>query len=453
MSVELLLQEFDRLTNAPDAVAQLRRFVYGLAVRGRLVASDGRDAPASELVHQLHVARHSSAAIPQSQVNPPRQIGISGALPFAVPAHWTWVSLSEVGLLSGGMTPSKDRPEFWDGDISWFSPKDIKADTLTDSELKVTAAGATATGLQVYPVGCLFIVARSGILKRTLPVGINRVPATANQDMKVLRPFVSGLERYLQVMFKGMTDYVIAELVKTGTTVQSLKYDEFEHLPVPFPPIAEQHRIVAKVDELMTLCDQLETTQDERATRADALRGASLQWLVANHGDGVSTEEGVHFFLDRSSRFITKPEHVGTIRQAILDLAVQGHLVLQDPRDEPASKLLDRICGGCISPVVGFKHPRLRSGWETTTIEQIASTVTSGSRGWAEYYSSTGAKFIRAQNIRFGRLLLDDLAHVTLPPKIEGMRTRVGRGDVLIVITGAGVTNPALVDVGLSAYP
>ena len=89
------------------------------------------------------------------------------------------------------------------------------------------------------------------------------------------------------------------------------------------------------------------------------------------------------------------------------------------------------------------------AGWEITTIGQISSIVTSGSRGWAEYYSSDGAKFIRAQNIRFGRLVLDDLAHVSLPPKAEGVRTRVSRGDVLIVITGAGVTNPALLDVDL----
>jgi len=75
--------------------------------------------------------------------------------------------------------------------------------------------------------------------------------------------------------------------------------------------------------------------------------------------------------------------------------------------------------------------------------------VTSGSRGWAEFYSNTGPKFIRAQNIRFGRLQLDDLACVSLPKKAEGMRTQVSHGDLLVVITGAGVTNPAMLDLDL----
>ena len=182
----------------------------------------------------------------------------NATLPFAVPKHWVWLQLREIGILSGGMTPSKNRSDYWEGEINWFSPKDIKSDQLVESELKITSAGVAETGLQLYPVGCLFMVARSGILKRTFPVSINRVKATVNQDLKVLNPFIEGLERYLQIMFRGMTDFILSALVKTGTTVQSLKYEEFEIQLLPLPPLAEQHRIVARVDELMALCDQLE---------------------------------------------------------------------------------------------------------------------------------------------------------------------------------------------------
>ena len=80
------------------------------------------------------------------------------------------------------------------------------------------------------------MVARSGILKRAFPVSINRVEATANQDLKVLNPFIGGLERYLQIALRGMTDFILSALVKTGTTVQSLKYEEFESQPLPSLP-------------------------------------------------------------------------------------------------------------------------------------------------------------------------------------------------------------------------
>ena len=85
-------------------------------------------------------------------------------------------------------------------------------------------------------------------------------------------------------------------------------------------------------------------------------------------------------------------------------------------------------------------------GWETTTIGDLTTLITSGSRGWAQFYAESGPFFLRAQNIRFGRLRLEDKAYVQLPPGSEGTRTRVSIHDLVIVITGAGVTNPALVD-------
>ena len=186
------------------------------------------------------------------------------------------------------MTPSKNRPDFWDGDINWFSPKDIKSDELIESELKITPAGLSETGLQLYQPGCLFMVARSGILKRTFPVAINRVEATANQDLKVLTPYIEGLERYLQIMFRGMTDYILSTLVKTGTTVQSLKYEEFELQLVPLPPLSEQHRIVAKVDELMGLCDQLEAQLTSAEADSRRLLEAVLHEALSSTLEGTA---------------------------------------------------------------------------------------------------------------------------------------------------------------------
>jgi type I restriction enzyme S subunit len=181
-----------------------------------------------------------------------------------------WLPLSEIGVLTGGMTPSKAQPDYWNGDINWFSAKDIKSDELQDSELKITATGVSNTRLNLYPPGCLFMVARSGILKHTFPCAINRNSGTVNQDLKVLHPFIEGMERYLQIMFRGMNDFILTALVKTGTTVQSLKYDQFASQPFPLPPLSEQQRIIAKVDELMALCDQLET--QITTTEADSRR-------------------------------------------------------------------------------------------------------------------------------------------------------------------------------------
>jgi type I restriction enzyme S subunit len=240
-------------------------------------------------------------------------------------------------------------------------------------------------------------------------------------------------------------------------------------MPLPIPPLAEQHRIVAKVDELMALCDQLEAAKIEREQSRDRLVAANLHRL----NQPADTEEAntpeafrdhARFYFNHLPRLTTRPEHIKQLRQTILNLAVRGKLVPQDPNDEAAAELLKRIQAekvwlvkeGTIpkQKLASSTHPNGLSfecpaKWETVNFGDVCNLVTGGSRGWAEYYSDTGPKFIRAQNIRFGKLRLDDLARVSLPSKTEGTRTQLSQGDLLIVITGAGVTNPALLEIEL----
>jgi type I restriction enzyme S subunit len=156
----------------------------------------------------------------------------------------------------------------------------------------------------------------------------------------------------------------------------------------------------------------------------------------------------------------TRPDQIKQLRQTILNLAVRGKLVPQDPNDEPAPELLKRIAkekerlvkaGAITRQKDTVRDPTklteaLPASWSPIAFSEVCNLVTSGSRGWAEFYSTSGPGFIRAQNIRFGKLRLDDLAFVNPPSNSEGSRTQVAKGDLLVVITGAGVTNPALLD-------
>ena len=343
MNTDRLFALYDRVADAPDAVGRLRRFVLDLAVRGKLVEQDPADEPASELLRRIAAAKARLVRIGNIRKPKPSTSINRTEVPFEVPIHWTWIRLGDIGTLAGGMTPSKNRPEYWDGDVTWLSPKDIKADAVSDSELKITKKALSNTRLKLFPVGSLFMVARSGILKRTFPVTINRVPAASNQDLKVLVPFLKGQERYLQVMFRGLTSFILKDLVKTGTTVQSLKYAEFEVQPIPLPPLAEQHRIVAKVDDLMALCDRLEEARTVREDTRDRLTKASLTRLSAADTDVPTFRSHARFAVDALPALTARADQVKHLRQTILNLAVRGKLVEQDPADEPASELLKRI--------------------------------------------------------------------------------------------------------------
>ena len=341
MNPEMLLAQFNRISDAPDTIPRLRHFILNLAVRGKLAERHPTDEPASELVNRM--LAEESRLIKEGSIRRRQPLAPidKSKIPFPVPKHWAWLHLNGMGVLSGGMTPSKNRPDFWNGEINWFSPKDIKSDELVESELKITSSGVTETRLQLYRPGCLFMVARSGILKRTFPVAINRVEAAVNQDLKVLTPFLGGLQRYLQIMLQGMTDFILSSLVKTGTTVQSLKYEEFEFQPFPMPPLAEQHRIVAKVDELMALCDRLAAAQSEQQNQRDQLTASSLHHLN-NGADTEAFNKHANFYLNHLSHLTTRVVHIQQLRQTILTLAVRGQLVPQDPNAEPVLALLSQ---------------------------------------------------------------------------------------------------------------
>jgi type I restriction enzyme, S subunit len=250
----------------------------------------------------------------------------------------------------------------------------------------------------------------------------------------------------------------------TGTAGQKrVSTEYFAYSPFPLPPLAEQHRIVAKVDELLALCDRLEAARGERDKRLDHLTAAS-HYHLNNDAGAEAARKYASFYVNHLPTITTRPKQIPTLREAILNLAVRGRIIPQDENDEPVSKLLERIhaeqqrliTAGAIPKLkvrpsnvrteLAFEPPKT---WESVTFGQLCNIVTSGSRGWAEYYSESGPKFIRAQNIRFGKLRLNDLASVNPPKKSEGMRTQASKGNLLVVITGAGVTNPALLDTDL----
>ena len=227
-------------------------------------------------------------------------VGNPQGLPL-LPDDWKWIKLNELGYFTGGGTPSTENPKFWNGHILWISPKDMKSDFISNSELKITNYAVENSSVNLIPKNSVLIVARSGILKRTLPVGINTEECTVNQDIKVLVPYTKEMSKFIRIMLKGFESNILNNLVKEGTTVHSLKYREFENQLFPIPPINEQKKIVEDVEKYLSTIDKTEN--------------AVIQNLI---------------IAEKS-------------RQSILKQAFMGKLVSQDPVDEPAKKLLDSI--------------------------------------------------------------------------------------------------------------
>jgi len=254
------------LAHQLDMVKQLRKAFLREAMRGKLT-EDWRTShlelvsesnSTNQLLAKIKAGKERLIKEGKLKKEKPLPPVKDYEIPFEIPESWIWRRLNEIVEIAGGGTPSKGRSDYWNGDIPWVSPKDMKELNISDTKLKITEKGVQNSSTKIIPEGSLLVVGRSGILKRMIPVAINAVPCTVNQDMKVLMPFLKQTNRFLQYLLLGLENILLSEYVKFGMTVHSLKYTEFEEMPIPLPPISEQQQIVTKLDELMQYCDQLE---------------------------------------------------------------------------------------------------------------------------------------------------------------------------------------------------
>lgn len=224
---------------------------------------------------------------------------IEDEVPFDLPDSWAWERLSNLASFSGGKTPSTSRSEYWDGDILWVTSKDMKSKYITSSQLRLSALGAEQ--MQMYQPDTLLLVTRSGILRHTLPVAILKECATINQDLKAIILYMPQLAEYIYVCLKGMETQLLLKYTKSGTTVENVNFDEFQKVLLPIPPIQQIDRIMSSTGSAESV---VSTIEDDKVALAD---------------------------------------YVIKAKSKILNLAIRGQLVPQDPADEPASVLLERI--------------------------------------------------------------------------------------------------------------
>lgn len=272
-------EHFDTLFTTTASIDTLKQTILQLAVMGKLVPQNPNDEPAAKLLERIAAEKAQLIKDGKIKKQKPLPAITDEEKPFELPKGWEWCSLSSLGYFFGGKTPSKSNSAFWGGDVLWVTPKDMKRTYIYDSEDKITQAGVDS-GLNFVEVDSLMCVTRSGILRRHFPVAIAKKQCTVNQDLKVLSFYDNTIAGYVLLMMQGFEQHILMHLTKTGTTVESLKFEEFSVYPFMFPPLEEQHRIVAKVDELMALCDQLKTRLTDAQTTQLHLTDAIVEQAV-----------------------------------------------------------------------------------------------------------------------------------------------------------------------------
>jgi type I restriction enzyme S subunit len=161
----------------------------------------------------------------------------------SIPKSWKLVPLKYLCGFSGGGTPAKDNLEFWNGDIPWVSPKDMKSFWITSSKDKITEEAVEKSSASFVDTGAVLIVVRSGILRNKIPVAINTMPVTLNQDMKALRFKSENYALYFAHFIEGLYDYLLPEWRKQGATVESIEQGFLQKSLIPVPSKSEIEEI------------------------------------------------------------------------------------------------------------------------------------------------------------------------------------------------------------------
>ena len=427
---------------------QLKNSILQMAVQGKLVPQDPNDEPASVLLERIRKEKEQlikdgkikkeknpsyifrgADNLPYEKVGKNEPVCIADEVPFEIPESWEWVrwgTLSE-SIQYGYNAPAKENgrikmvriSDIQDNNVLWqtvpyceIDKKDIDTYLLKPNDILFARTGGT--------------VGKSYLVKM--------VPEDAIYAGYLIRTRYSALlcPEFLKYFMETELYWSQLRNGTIATAQPNCNGKTLAHMLVPLPPQNEQKRIVKKLDKL------------------------AAHVVQYNH---------VYNYNEKLNR-----EFPELLKKSILQEAIQGKLVPQDPLDEPASVLLERIRAEkerliqqgkikrdkyesviyrrdnshyekldgiehCIDDEIPFEIPE---SWEWTRIGCITELITSGSRDWAKYYAETGALFLRMGNLSKNSftLRLNNLQRVQLPQEAEGTRTALQAGDLLFSITG-----------------
>lgn len=259
-------------------------------------------------------------------------------------------------------------------------------------------------------------------------------------DVAILRTNDDVINNKWLIYFINSPD-IRAEILslQAGTTRKRISRKNLELIQFPVPPYKEQIRIADKIDELFSELDngieELETAQKKLELYRQSLLKSAVEGDLSK--EWRETQMKVSETGEQLLKRILKERRERWEQEKLKEFAEKGKNPPKDWQDkypEPVQPDTENL-------------PQLPEGWVWATLDSLAYLITSGSRGWGQYYSDSGPFFIRAQNIKNDVLDYDDIAYVQLPPNTEGLRTRVDELDILITITGANVAKTALVEV------
>ncbi len=454
----LLTDNLPLLAGAPNGIKKLRELILELAVRGKLVPQDPNDEPASELLKRI--AEEKTRLVVEGKIKKQKPLAKieDQEKPFVIPTDWEWVRLdSLLKKIGAGSTPLGGKQAYVAKGVKFLRSQNVWNEglRLNDVAFIPEATHQKMSGTHVEAGDLLFNITGASI-GRCAAVPSNFDTGNVSQHVTIIRPVSSNTQPFLHVVLVSQLVQQTVMDVQVGVSREGLSIGKLSQFLIPFPPEAEQHRIVAKVDELMALCDRLEAQQAD----AESAHAQLVQALLDSLTQAADAEDFAASWQRLAEHFhtlFTTESSIDALKQSLLQLAVMGKLVPQDPSEEPASELLKRIAKEKARLVAEGKirktkqlpeitdNDKLASTpnvWESVRFGQVIELISGQHLGPDEYFES-----IRDGAIPYLTGPADFGETYPRPTRFTNERRATSiKGDILLTVKGAGVGKTNFVD-------
>ncbi|HCU2336769.1 TPA: restriction endonuclease subunit S, partial [Klebsiella aerogenes] len=431
-------------------IKKLRELILELAVRGKLVPQDPNDEPASVLLERI--AAEKAELVKQGKIKKQKPLPeiSEEEKPFELPAGWEWVALQEICSLENG-DRSKNYPNkstLVETGVPFVNAGHLENGNIRQEDMTfITPEHFSILRSGKFLNGDILFCLRGSLGKSAI---VQNLSGAIASSLVIVRVFKPTFNKYIHLYFDAPLSYDFINKYDNGTAQPNLAATDLARFLVPLPPLDEQSRIVNKITELMTLCDQLEQNS---LTSLDAHQQL-VETLLTTLTDSQNADELAENWARISEHFdtlFTTEASIDALKQTILQLAVMGKLVPQDPNDEPASELLKRIAQEKVQLVKDGKIKKqkplppisdeeipfeLPEGWKWCLFEDVVdiqSGITKG-RNLANRKLIT-IPYLRVANVQRGYLDLSEVKEIDIPEE-EQDKYHVIKGDLLITEGG-----------------
>ena len=425
MSLQTFFDNFALLADAPNGVAKLRELILQLAVEGTLVSQNPDDLTASALLEIIEKEKEKLTKQRRIKLKPV-SVADENEAPYVVPKSWVWTSLESLGFIN-------PRNEFDEDEMASFVPMNLVPQKYGDGvRAEKRLWGEIKKGFTHFSEGDVVLAKITPCFqngKAAVMRGLENGIGAGTTELHVFRPIAQTVYPEYVLVYLKSRNFVLDGIPRmTGSAGQKrVPNDYFARNPFPLPPLEEQKRIVAKVDELMGICDELATRQQARRASRVRLNSATLAPL--NNAASLAPEEFKQASVRLADNFAAlydSAETVGTLRSTILQLAVQGKLVRQNPQAEQASVALEGIkeekeASGDKQRKKKVEFPSLSlaeapftmpTGWLWTRLGELASLIEYGTSEKASLHHA-GVPVFRMNNIDGGRVVHSNMKYVS----------------------------------------